>query len=95
MKSIKMKKLVGLLIMVMVTIVPFTAAASDSATIEGEINDSYQIVGRDGQVYEVLDTPQGNELVDNHVGEKVKVTGTVQEEGTVKTISVTTFTLIE
>jgi hypothetical protein len=95
MRRVGMNKLVGFLIMVMVAVVPISATASDSATIEGEINDSYQIVASDGQVYEVLDTPQGNELVDNHVGEKVKVTGTVQEEGAVKTIGVTTFTLIK
>jgi hypothetical protein len=90
-----MKQLAGLLIMVMVAVMPLAAAAMDSATIEGEVNDSYQVVASDGQVYEILESPQGNELVDNHVGEKVKVTGTVQEEGDVKTIGVTSFTIIE
>ena len=95
MRRVRINQLVGLLIMVMVAVMPLAAAASDTATIEGEVNDSLQIVASDGQVYEVLETPQGNELVENHVGEKVKVTGTVQEEGDVKTIGVTTFTIIE
>ncbi len=95
MRRFRMSHLAGLLVMVMVAVVPLAALASDTTTIEGEVNDNYQIVASDGQVYEISETPEGDALVENYSGEKVKVTGTVQEEGDVKTIGVTTFTPIE
>lgn len=80
--------------MAMLFILPLAAAAG-STTIQGEVNDSYQIIASDGQVYEVTDTTEGNDLVENHTGEKVKVTGTVEQEGDTKVITITTFQVIE
>jgi len=94
MRRSKKTAVVGLIVAVLLTVLPL-AAAAESATFEGEVNDSYQIVASDGQVYEVTDTSQGNELVENHIGEKVKVTGTVEQEGDTKVITITTFQVIE
>ncbi len=83
-----------LITFVMATMIPFAAMAAESVTIQGEVNDSYQIVDSSGQVYEVADTTQGNELVENHIGEKAKVVGTVEMNQDVKTITVTQFEIL-
>jgi len=90
----KMNVVAGLIVMTMLLSLPLAAVAG-STTIEGEVNDSYQVVASDGQVYEVTDTTEGNDLVENHIGEKVKVTGTVEQDGDVKVITITTFQVIE
>ena len=55
-------------------------------TIVGQVSYSYQIMA-DGQIYEVANTPMGDDLVMNYIVEKVEVTGTVEEEGEMKTIT--------
>jgi Neuraminidase (sialidase) len=90
----KINVVAGLIVMAILLLLPLAAAAG-STTIEGEVNDSYQIVASDGQVYEVTDTTEGNDLVENHMGEKVKVTGTVEQDGDTKVITITTFQVIE
>ena len=90
----KITVVAGLIIMAVLFILPLAAAAG-STTIQGEVNDSYQIIASDGQVYEVTDTTEGNDLVENHTGEKVKVTGTVEQEGDTKVITITTFQVVE
>jgi hypothetical protein len=66
------------------------AAEAQQVTLVGEINDSYQLVA-DGQLFEIDDTDAGNELVENYVSQKVRVTGTVREEGDMKILTVQTF----
>jgi hypothetical protein len=89
-----MTAVAGLIAVALLTVLPFAAVAG-STTIEGEVNDSYQVVASDGQVYEVTDTSEGNDLVENHIGEKVKVTGPVEQEGDTKVITITAFQVIE
>lgn len=86
--------LMVLMALVMAVGVPMAVLAAETVTIQGEVNDSYQIVDANGQVYEVADTTQGNALVENHIGEKAKVTGTLEQDQDVKIISVTTFEII-
>jgi len=59
-------------------------------TIVGDVNYAYQIMA-DGQVYEVANTAMGDDLVMNHIAEKVEVTGTVEETEEVKIITVESF----
>ncbi|BBO91859.1 hypothetical protein [Desulfosarcina ovata] len=80
--------------MAMILGVPFAAMAAESVTITGEVNDSYQIVDASGQVYEIADTTPGNDLVENHIGEKAKVTGTLEQDQDLKIITVTAFQII-
>ena len=89
------KPMVVLIMLVMISIFPLAASATEPVTIEGEVNDSYQIVDSNGQVYEIGETSQGNVLVENHMGEKAKVTGTLAKDGDVEIISVTKFEIIE
>jgi len=69
-----------------------TNVLCEEITIKGEVNDNYQIIAEDGQVYEVADTDKGNEVVLQYVGKIVKVTGTIKEsDGKEKTITVTSY----
>lgn len=76
---------------VMLIAAPLVAMAAETVTIEGEVNDSYQIVDGTGQVFEIADTVKGNDLVENHIGEKARVTGTLEQDQDVKIITVTDF----
>ncbi|WP_319405917.1 hypothetical protein [uncultured Desulfosarcina sp.] len=90
----KMKFLMVLFTVGLISAIPFAALASEAVTIQGEVNDSYQIVDSNGQVYEIADTVQGNDLVENHIGEKAKVVGTVQTEEDLKILTVTKFEIL-
>jgi cell division protein FtsL len=77
------------------TLVPMATMASSTVTIVGEVNDNFQIVDSDsGQIYEIADTTEGNDLSENYIGEKAKVTGTVEQDGDVKIINVTRFEVL-
>lgn len=89
----RLKRLIGVLLMLLLA-APLAATAADPMTIEGQVNENYQIVDATGQIYEVADTTAGNELVENHIGEKAKVTGTIELDQDVKIITVTAFTII-
>lgn len=65
-------------------------AEPTSVTIVGEVNDQYQIVAKDGTIYEIADTELGNEVL-KHIGEVVEVTGDVEEEDGVKVLDVKSF----
>jgi len=73
--------------------IPVIAEAT-SITIVGEVNDQYQIVAKDGTVYEIADTELGNELL-KHIGEVAEVTGDVEEEDGVKVLDVKSFEIKE
>jgi len=94
MKRGKMKTMMVLITLIMVVVAPLAAMASETMTIEGEVNDTRQVVGNDGQVYDIADNDPGNELIESHIGEKVKVTGTFAEDKDVKIITVTDFEML-
>jgi hypothetical protein len=72
-----------------------SAMSADEVTISGTVNDYYGIETDDGEVYDIGDNEQGDEL-GGHVGARVEVTGTVEEdEDGVKVITVTSFVLLE
>jgi hypothetical protein len=83
-----------LITLVLISAAPLVALAAEPVTIQGEVNDSYQLVDSNGQVYEVAETEKGNDLVENHIGEKAKVVGTVQQDQDVKIITVTAFEIL-
>jgi cell division protein FtsL len=83
-----------LITLVLISAVPLAAMASEPVTIQVEVNDSYQIVDSNGQVYEIAETEKGNDLVENHIGEKAKVVGTVQQDQNVKIITITAFEIL-
>ena len=66
---------------------------ANEITIVGEVNYIYQIVA-DGQIYEVANTFTGDDLVMNHMAQKVEVTGMVEDKGEVKVITVKSFKVV-
>ena len=95
MRRWQMKGLTVFIIAIMVTMVPLAGLASETTTIEGEVNDNYQIVGSDGQIYEVENNEKGNELVVDHIAKKVSVTGTIKQDGEFLVITVANYQIIE
>lgn len=83
-----------LVLLVAAMMVPLAAMAAEPMTIQGEVNENYQIVDGSGQVYEVADTAEGNDLVENHIGEKAKVTGTIEKDQDIQIITVTSFKIL-
>jgi hypothetical protein len=75
-------------------LVPMVSTAlAGEVTIVGEVNDNYQIIS-EGQIYEIADTAEGNELAENNISAKVKVTGTVEERDEMKIITVISFQVL-
>ena len=62
-------------------------------TIVGEVNDTFQIVANN-TIYDVAETPMGDDLVKNYIAEKVQVTGTVEEKDDMKIITVKSFKIV-
>ena len=69
-------------------------SAFDVITVVGEVNDANQIIS-DGEIYEVDDTPQGDDLVKKYMDQKVKVTGKMRIEGDMRIIDITAIEVIE
>jgi len=86
--------LIALVFFMVLNIGSFPALAFDVITIVGEVNDANQIVS-DGEIYEVDDTPQGDDLVKNYIGQKVKVTGKLRIEGDMRIVDVTKFEVVK
>ena len=70
-----------------------TTPAIAKTTITGVINESYEIVTDNGDVYEVGDTAIGEKLATTQVGNRVTVTGEVTETTDFKTIDVEHYTV--
>jgi len=89
----------ALFVVVMMTGVAFSAEKGaamqeQELMITGTINNANQIVDKDGQIFDVVDTQQGKELV-THVGLKVQAKGTVMESEGKKQISVSAYEIIK
>ena len=69
-------------------------AQSDIVKIVGEVNDARQIA-TEGEVFEVEDTPEGNDLVTNYISRSVEVTGRLRLEGDMRVITVKEFRVRE
>jgi hypothetical protein len=69
-------------------------AAEQEIMITGTIDDANQLVDKEGQIYSIADTKEGNELV-THVGKKVQVKGTVLESEGQKLIKVSAYEVIK
>ena len=90
-----MKKLsVALLVILTAICLLVSPAAAVMITLVGEINDNEQLVAG-GEAYEVDNNAAGDDLVLNHAGKKVKVTGQLKEIREHKVIKVVSFEIME
>ncbi len=69
------------------------ATAATEVTLVGEVNDNYQLYAG-GKIYEVADTPAGNEMVTKYISEKVEVVGSVEEKGDDLILTVRSFKVV-
>ena len=69
-------------------------AIAKRVTLIGEVNDSHQIVA-DNEIYDVDDNAAGDDLVTNHIAQKVKVVGQIRESDELKIITVESFEVVE
>ncbi|MDX1707894.1 MAG: hypothetical protein R3274_04795 [Desulfobacterales bacterium] len=83
----------GLLFLTAISLVYAYTGFAAEMTIVGEVNDTYQIVANN-TIYEVAETPLGDDLVKNYIAEKVQVTGTVEEKDDMKIITVKSFKIV-
>jgi hypothetical protein len=85
------------IVLAMLAVLAVAVAASEAPEVEltGEINEIYQLVTDVGEVYEIGINDVGNDLVDSHINEKVRVRGTIStaEDGA-RVITVTSFEVI-
>jgi len=94
MKKNKKALFVGLLAMLMIAFIVGPAISADSVTITGIVNDNYQILADNDQVYEIAEGDKGDELIEL-VGKKVKAVGITEEIDGEKIIAVTSYEIIE
>lgn len=79
-------------IMVAIILSPIAFAATE-VTLVGEVNDNFQLYAQ-GNIYEVADTPEGNDLVTNYISEKVEVVGSVEVVGENLILTVRSFKVV-
>lgn len=81
-----------------VLVVFFMAAVpvfAGQMTITGTVTEDFQIVDSAGQSYDVGESAIGDEMVANASGKVVEATGTVEEDGGIKTIMVESYKIVE
>ncbi|MBT8371714.1 MAG: hypothetical protein KJO34_12185 [Deltaproteobacteria bacterium] len=88
------KAILWILVIGLAALISGIAVAGSEINITGAINEDGELVDDSGNAYEIADTEQGNEVMDM-VGKKVSVKGTVMEEEGTRTISITSFDVIE
>jgi hypothetical protein len=86
--------LLALVFFIVLFVGSFPVSAFDVVTIVGEVNDANQIIS-EGDIYEVDDTPPGDDLVKNYIGQKVKVTGKMRIEGDMRILDITALEVVE
>jgi hypothetical protein len=71
-----------------------SAVVGETVTIIGTVNGSDQLVSEDGTIYEIDITDAGNEMVEQ-VDKKVEAAGVVEDLDGVKSLSVSSYRVIE
>lgn len=92
-KSIK-KTFLWILVIGLAAMVSGIAVAGNEVSITGTVNEDSQLVDNSGNVYDIADTDEGNDVM-GMTGKKVSVKGTIMEEEGTKIISITSFEIIE
>ena len=91
-----MKKVlvIGLLAVALVGFTFGAGLASEPVVIQGQVTEDSQLMDEAGNVYDIVDTDAGNEVVEL-VGQKVEIEGTLMEEQDGKVIAIESFRIIE
>jgi hypothetical protein len=87
------KWMMAVVVIVFFSAVSVHAALAAEKTLIGKVNDNYQLV-TDNQIYEIADTAEGNDLAENHISAKVRVTGSMEERDGMKIITVISYQVL-
>ena len=87
-------QIIAIVLLVVLIVGASSVSAFDVVTIIGEVNGTGQIIVGE-EIYEVDDTPQGNDLVENYIGQKVKVTAKLRIEGDMRILDVAKFEVVK
>jgi len=93
----KMRRFAGVglvLIAVVVLMAPGLAVGDKAISIVGEVNDDFQVITDNDQVFEIMTDDKGKELI-GHAGARVKVTGEIVEEGGDRSLKVLSYEVLE
>ena len=80
------------LMMIFIIVAP---AFAGQVTVTGQVTEDYQIVDNQGQSYDIAESAMGEELVSQASGKTVEVTGTLEEDGGMKTILVESYKILQ
>jgi hypothetical protein len=73
---------------------PAARAEGEPVTLIGEINDTHQLVAN-GQIYDIAETPKGDDLMKNYISVKVKVIGSLQKGEEIDIVTVRSFETVD
>jgi hypothetical protein len=90
MKNYRKTQVIGMVLAILFLLSTAVPSLAGEVTLVGEVNDNYQLVSS-GQIYEIADTPSGNDMAENHINAKVKVTGSVEDSADMKILTVVAF----
>ena len=93
------KNSAALTFVLVLTVVPllvlYTVAAVETFTISGTVTEYFVIKTDDGYLLGIEPNKQAAELVNEHVGRRVEVTGILTEDGAYKILRITSYRLRE
>jgi hypothetical protein len=89
----KTSVILSIICMTLAIAVSPTAFAATEVTLVGEVNDNFQFYAG-GKIYEVADTPVGNDLVTNYISEKVEIVGFLEAIGEDLVLTVRSFKVV-
>ncbi len=93
MKNYRKTQVIGTLLAILFLLSTAVPSLAGDVTLVGEVNDNYQLVSN-GQIYEIADTAKGNDMAENFINAKVKVTGSVDDSADMKILTVVAFEVI-
>lgn len=85
---------IGLLAVLLVGFTFGAGLASEPVVIQVQVTEDNQVMDEAGNVFDILETEAGNEVVEL-VGQKVEIQGTLVEDQGNKAITVESFRIIE
>jgi hypothetical protein len=83
------------MLIIMACVAVHSAGAAEPILISGTVTDSFELETDDGLLLGIQPGEKGNELLFDHVGRRVAVTGTLIDDGGYQMIAIETYRVIE
>lgn len=85
---------IGTWVLALMTFLSFHALSAERKTIIGTVSGYYQIETDEGDVYDIVENSQGNRVAEQ-MGSRVKATGMVEDDGSLRVINIISYTIME